>query len=409
MRTVVIGTGPAGISAAQTLRLRDPDMDIVVLTTEPYPAYSPPAMADYFLTGRERGLYWKGPDVAQRLRLDERRGSAVTAVDPGARLVRLAGGEELAYDALVIASGSRLHAPLPGADLPNVHDFKSLATARPMVEAVRAGTARSALVVGCGFIGVEIALLLADLGAQVTILGRRPWVMPRTLEPQTAALAEAVLRERGVDVQVGVEALAFLGETAAEGVEMADGRVRTADLYVAATGVKPHVEFLAGSGIAADWGVAVDDRLRTSAAGVYAAGDVAEAADRLTGKHYVHAIFPNAIAQAEVVARNILGDDVAYAGAESMNSLKHLGLPVVAAGAMEGEEVLRRHEPGSLRTVWLVDGRIAGFQLAGDISAAGALRTLMLRGDDVGRYGPALVEPGFGYGRVTLSAMAGAR
>lgn len=406
MKTVIIGTGPAGITAAETLRARDPRMPITVLSSEPYSPYSPPAMADYFLTGRDRSLYWKGADVAQRLSLEERRGVTVTQLDAASRTLTLANGETLRYDALLIASGSRLHAPLPGVDLDGVHNFKSLVAARRIVDRARSHGASSALIVGCGFIGVEIALLLADLGLRVTVLGRRPWVMPRMLDTESAAIAEAVLRARGVNVQVGVEAKSFVGGGVAQGVEMADGQVLTADIYVAATGVKPHVEFLGGSGVTASWGVQVDDRLRTTAPDVFAAGDVAEAADRMTGEAFVHAIFPNAVAQGAVAARNMLGDDVRYPGAESMNSLKHLGMPVAAVGAMDGDELLRWRAGDMLRKVWLVDGRVVGFRLTGEVAGAGLLRTLMLRGDDVRRHGEGLAAPEFGVGRLVLAAAA---
>ena len=140
--------------------------------------------------------------------------------------------------------------------------------------------------------------------------------------------------------------------------------------------------------------------------GIWAAGDVVEAADRATGQAYVHAIFPNAVDQARVVAANILGGDVAYAGAESMNSLKHLGLPIMAVGAMEGPDELRWRDGDELRKVFLDGGRVVGFRFAGDISGGGLLRSLLLRGDDVRRFGRGLVEPGFGMGRVVLPAMA---
>ncbi len=405
MKTVIIGTGPAGITTAETLRRYDADAELVLLTTESAPPYSPPAMADHFLTGRTAPLFWKGEDVAERLGATELRGVRVTGVVPSAHEVSLADGRTLGYDSLVLASGSRLHAPLPGVELAGIHDFKSLDAAQQLIAGVRSGDVRSVVIVGCGFIGVELALLLADLGVTVSVLGRRGWVMPRMLDPDTAAIAERAIRDRGVELRLGVAASAFVGDGTVAGVELADGTVLTADAYVAATGVKPHVEYLDGSGIGMDWGVHVDDRLRTDAPDVYAAGDVAEAADRMTGERFVHAIFPNAVAQGEVVALNILGLDTAYAGAESMNSLKHLGIPIVSIGAMEGDDVLRWRDGQAMRTVWLVEGRIVGCRLAGEIAGAGVYRTLMLRGDDVRHYGKRLVEPSFGPGAVALPAV----
>jgi len=406
MRAVVIGTGPAGITAAETLRRLDPSGTVVALSAEPYAPYSPPAMADHYLTGRDSTLYWKGRDVALRLGINERREAQVAGIDADNREVVLADGQRVGYEGLVVASGSRLHVPIEGADLSGVLDFKSLRTADKLVDRVRSGEAKSALIVGNGFIGVELSLLLADLGVDVTVVGRRKWIMPRVLDPITSTVAEDALRHRGVTLRLGVQADAFVGSPTVTGVRLADGTILSADLVVAATGVKPHVEFVNGSGIVTDWGIHVDDRLTTSVPGIVAAGDVAEAADWLTGERYVHAIFPNAVAQAPVAAANLLGGDLRYRGAENMNSLKHLGVPIVAMGTIdEPDEVLRWQRGGSLRSVYLRDGRVVGAQLAGDIRAAGVYRSLMMKRADVSRYGPRLVEPGFGMADVVSDAL----
>ena len=407
MRVVVIGTGPAGITAAETLRRLDPSGSVVALSTEPYAPYSPPAMADYYLTGRTNTLYWKGEDVAELLGIEERRNTRVDGIDADNREVVLANGERIRYEGLVIASGSRLHAPLEGADLPGILDFKSFGTAEKLVGRVRSGEAKRALIVGNGFIGIELSLLLADLGAEVTIIGRRNWLMPRALDPITSAIAEAVLLRRGVTLRLGVQADAFVGNPSVTGVRLADGTVLSADLVVAATGVKPHVEFLGGSGIASDWGIQVDDRMATSVPGIVAAGDVAEAADWLTGERFVHAIFPNAVAQAPIAAANLLGGDLRYEGAEAMNSLKHLGVPIMAMGTIDDPDaVLRWQEGNDLRSIYLRDDRIVGAQLAGDIRAAGVYRSLMLRRAPVGHFGDRLVEPGFGMIDIVSDALS---
>jgi len=409
-RSVVIGTGPAGITAAETFRRLDPNGTVTVLTSEPFPPYSPAAMADHFLTGRENTLYWKGRDVAERLGINERREASVVAIDTDSHEVVLEGGEREAYDALVIASGSRLHAPIEGSDLPAVLDFKSLRKAEALMARVRSGEARRALIVGHGFIGVELALMLTDLGVDVTVVGRRPWVMPRVLDHSTSDVARQALEARGVELRLGTPAEAFVPTPAGTAVRLADGKTLHADLVVAATGVKPHVEFIAGSGIVTDWGIHVDDHMRTSVSGVYAAGDVAEAADWLTGERYVHAIFPNAVAQAKIAAANALGADVVYDGAESMNSLKHLGVPIVAMGTTEGaDDVVHWARGAARRSLYLRDGRIIGAQLAGDITAAGVYRSLMLKRADVRAYGPRLGAPDFGFASIVSNAVAGGR
>lgn len=397
MKIVIIGAGPAGVTAAETLRQVDDKSDIVMLSSEPYPPYSPPAMVEYFKTGRPVHL-WKGEDFPDRLRIDYRQGVEAVGVEAEAQVVRLASGGMISYDKLLIASGGRLYAAKLEEFKPGVYNFKSLTAAEELLERVRKKEARTALVIGAGFIGVEIALLLKDMGLDVIQLVRSR-VMRQMLDPETSEMVLETIKERGIKTRRGddADAVAFVGEPRAEAVEVRSGDVVSADLLVAATGLRPNIEFLEGSGIETKWGVLVDDHLRTSDPNIYAAGDVAETFDRFTGKRYVHAIFPNAVTQAKVAAYNVLGWDLPYEGSDSMNSLKHLGLPVMAVGRMEGEE-LRVRRNGILRKIYLQDDRIVGFRLTGDVSSAGIYRSLMNKQVDVTPFKHRLLEPTFGMG-----------
>lgn len=398
MRVLILGAGPAGITAAQSLRELGPakklNPEITIVSSEVGPPYSPPAMADYFQTGCESRLYWQGVDVCERLRLDHRSGVAVQSVVPERNCVVLQDGSELAYDKLIIATGSRLFAPLHGYDLPGAYNFKSLTAARELIEHARRGEVKTALVVGAGFIGVEVALLLRSLGLDVTMVEQR-WVMPHLLDEETAEFVLDELHRRGITVRQHTEAICFIGRDRVVGVELYDGEQLVADAYVAATGVKPNVDYLLDSGLDIGWGIRVDNRMRTNLPDIWAAGDVAETFDRTSGEHYVHAIWPNARAQGEVVAEDMLGYATHYAGAERMNSMKHLGLPIIAVGDTSGDRELRWRGRNELRKVFLSDGKIAGFRLAGDIRGAGTYRALMLRGSDVSRYGEQLLDPRF--------------
>lgn len=404
MRVVIIGAGPAGLTVAETLRQHDKAVDIVMLSSEPYPPYAPPAMVDYFLDGREETLFWKGRDVCERLALDNESGTRVKGIQTAEHVVVVEDGTRIPYDRLVIASGSRMYIPIEGHDLPGVYNFKSLLAASTLVERVRRRKHRKAIVVGAGFMGVEVALLLSQLGAQVTIVEMLDRVLPRMLDAETAAIVLAQIEARGVEVRLFTKAEVFRGKRKVKNLELAFGESLKADVYIAATGIKPNVEYLEGSGIEVGWGVWVDDHLRTNVPDVFAAGDVTETPDRLTGERWVHAIFPNAVAQGQVVGNNLLGFDVVYEGAETMNSLKHLGLQVMAVGAQTGEKELRRRRGGDLRKIFLTDGRIVGFRLAGDIRAAGVFRSLMLRGTDVRGLEAKLLSPRFGIGELTLPA-----
>lgn len=405
-KIVIIGAGPAAVSVVETVRAHDHESPLVLLSAEPYPPYSPPAMVDHFLTGSGSHL-WRPENWPQQMGVDYRSSTRAQRILAQERRLILQDGQDLGYDRLVIATGSRLYAPLDGADLPGVYNFKSLSAAEELIGRVRRREAKRAIIVGAGFIGIEIALLLRHLGVDVIQVEMMAQVMPNMLDTQTAGVVQQVLERKGVDLRLQTKARAFTGNGKAEGVLLDSGEVLRADLFIAATGVRPNLEVLQGSKIAHDWGITVDDHLRTSSPGVYAAGDVVEAPDRITGECYVHAIFPNAITQGQIVGFNLLGYDTSYEGADRMNSLKHLGLPVVAAGWKEGDEVLSAKVNGGTRTLYLRENRLVGFQLVNDIRAAGVLRSLMNRKQDIGTIKARLLEPGFGVGVLAWQANKG--
>lgn len=405
MKIVIIGAGPAGVSVVETLRTYDQQAELIVFSSEPFPPYSPPAMADHFMHGTQAHL-WRGTDWHQRMNVDYRQGVQVSGIDPSAHQVQLANGGEEAYDRLVIASGSRLYAPIQGADLPGVYNFKSLSAAEQLVEHVKQGRAHSAVIVGAGFIGMEIALLLRELGVDVTQVEMLDQMMSTMLDAATASIAQDMMRARGVYTRLNTRAKAFVGNEHARGVQLDTGEMLEADILIAATGVKPNIDFLEDTGIQHQWGITVDDHLRTNLPDIYAAGDVIETPNRLTGKSSVHAIFPNAIEQGRIVGLNLAGIETAYEGARQMNSLKHLGLPLMAAGLKQGDEVLQRRHNHSLRTLYLQDDRLVGFQLVGDIKAAGIYQSLMERHFDLKHIKHRLFDPNFGQGIIAWEAIA---
>jgi nitrite reductase (NADH) large subunit len=405
MKIVIIGAGPAGVTAAETLRIYDRQTGIVMLSAEPYLPYSPPAMADHFMMGSDAHL-WRPKDWPKQTGVEYRKGVEVVRIEPDGHRLGLKDGARLDYDRLVIATGGRLYAPLQGVDLPGIYNFKSLSAAEALVQKVKSGEARTALIVGAGFIGMEIALTLRALGVNVVQIEMLDQVMSTMLDADTAAYALTQMQRGGVDVRLKTKAAAFVGNGKVKGVRLESGETLAADILIAATGVKPNLDLLEGSGIAHKWGISVDDHLRTNAPDVFAVGDAVEAPDLLTGETFVHAIFPNAVEQGRVVGMNLAGYDIPYAGAERMNSLKHLGLPILAVGLKQGDEVLHARHGDLLRTLYLQNNRLVGFQLVGDIRAAGILRALMLQKQDVSALKSHLLDENFGQGMMVWQAIA---
>ncbi len=404
MKIIIIGAGPAGVIAAETVRTFDRHAELCMLTEEPYLPYSPPAMADHFINHTDTHL-WRGADWPMATGVNYLKGVRVQEIDPAAHRIRLGSGELMGYDRLLIASGARLYAPLEGADMPGVYNFRSLSAAESIVDRVRSGQARSALIVGAGFIGMEIALLLRELGVEVTQIEMLDQMMATTLDRETAEIALQLMRAHGVEVRLNTKGQAFVGNGTAKGVRLDTGELLHADIIIAATGVKPNLDLLQNSGIAYRRGITVDGHLKTNAPDVYAAGDCIETPNRVTGETTLHAIFPNAMEQGQVAGMNLSGFSTIYEGAERMNSLKHLGLPIMAAGEKEGDRILREQRGTNLRTIYLQEKRIAGFQLVGDIRAAGILHSLMNQKSDITRIEAHLLDANFGEGVLAWNAI----
>jgi nitrite reductase (NADH) large subunit len=404
MKIMIIGAGPAGVTAAETVRIFDRRAEITMLTDEPYLPYSPPAMADHFIVGSDNHL-WRSPDWPAEMGIIYRRGVKVAGIEPERHQVQLENGETLSYDRLLVCSGARLYAPLEGVQLAGIYNFKSLSAAEELVNKVKGGEAGSAIVVGAGFIGMEIALLLRQLGVTVVQIEMLDQVMATMLDTETAAVACDLMRTHGVDVLLNTKASEFVGNGKANGVRLENGTVLQADLLIAATGVKPNLEFLEGSGVDCKWGIQVDEQLKTNAENIYAAGDCIETPDLVNGKTFVHAIFANAVEQGRVAGLNLAGHATAYQGAERMNSLKHLGLPIVAAGDKEGDRILREKNGRNLRTIYLKENRLVGYQLVGDIQAAGIYHALMLQKSDISQMEKRLLAPGFSEGVLAWKAI----
>jgi NADPH-dependent 2,4-dienoyl-CoA reductase/sulfur reductase-like enzyme len=406
MNVLIVGAGPAGVTVAETLRQHDREARITMLSEEPFPPYSPPALAEYFISGR-KVHFWRGEDFAEKQGIVYRQATRVRALLPAENRIELDNGKTMDYDRLVLAPGGRLYAPIEGADQEGVYNFKSLSAGEELLGRLRKKKAKSVLIVGAGFIGVEIALVLRELGLEVTLLVRSR-VMRQMLDEDSAEAVLGMLLDKGIQVHRGeaADAVGFLGTGQACAVKMRSGDEVRADLYVAATGLRPNIEFLEGSGIDTKWGILVDPQQRTNLPNVFAAGDAAETMDLLSGERYVHAIFPNAVSQGRIVAYNLLGWEAHYEGSESMNSLKHLGLPVMAIGSMEGEEVRQRNGAG-LRKLYFRDGRLVGCRLVGDIRAAGIYHSLINRKCSVEAFRDRLLEPRFGVGVQEGLALAG--
>jgi NAD(P)H-nitrite reductase large subunit len=394
---VIIGNGPAAVTAAETIRSLDEACEILLISKESEPFYSPCPLAEYVggTVPRER-LFLRDADFYNRLRIETLFGCAVTAIDTAARHVRYSGRRagEVGYDRLLIAAGAvAVSPPILGLrDTPGVFALKTLNDADGILS--RVAGARRAVVIGSGFIGLEVAQGLQRRGLHVTVVEALGQVLPQMLDSELAQVAQRRLGAHGIDTFLDSPAEAVSGGTNGVTSVRAGGRDIPCDIAICAAGVAANLAFLAGSGVATDRGILVDSRMRTGQADVFAAGDIIE----LNG-HYVPN-WPNAVNTGRIAALNMMGQDHRYSGLDSINVLKIFETPVASFGAMMGEQTLRWSSGDVVRKVFVSGGRVVGAQLWGDVNATGVYHGLMKKGADVSVHAAALPRPDFSYGRL---------
>ncbi len=344
MDYVILGAGPAGVIAAETLRKADPAGSVTVVGDEPEPPYSRMAIPYLLIEDvGEDGTYLRhGDGHYADLGIEVRRDRA-TGVSPAERTVALAGGASLAYDRLLIATGSRAAVPpIAGMDLPGVETCWTLEDARKI--AARMAPGKRVVLMGAGFIGCIVLQALAARGLEVTVVEMAERMLPRMMDETGGEMIARWCRGQGVAVRTGAEVTGI--EAAGDGLrlDLAGGEALDVDLVICATGVRPNTGFLDASGVALDAGVLVDHHLRTNVGGVYAAGDVAQGPDFSTGARAIHAIQPTAAEHGRIAALNMAGTATRYRGSLAMNVLNTLGLVSSSFGLWMGADGGQRAE-----------------------------------------------------------------
>ncbi|TRD22238.1 NAD(P)/FAD-dependent oxidoreductase [Palleronia caenipelagi] len=398
MYHVILGAGPAGVTAAETIRKHAPDAEITLIGGEGEPPYSRMAIP-YLLEGKigEDGTHLRQEDGHYETLGIAYRHGPVISVDTGARSVTCADGSTLGFDTLLIATGATpIRPPIEGLDSPGVHTCWTLEDARRITEHAQKG--EPVVLVGAGFIGCIILESLAKMGVDLTVVERGDRMVPRMLD-ETAG---NMLRHwcEGQDVRVITEAEVDAirsGDRAALAVHLKDGQTLPAALVVIATGVRSNIGFLDGSGIETGAGVKVDPYHETNVPGIYAAGDVAEGINLSTGHNDMLAIQPVAVEHAYIAALNMCGIATEHRGSLNMNVLDTLGLISSSFGTWEGVEggdraVLTDEAAGRYIRLEFEGDRLIGAQTVGLTDHVGMLRGLIQTGLPLGAWKNKLID-----------------
>jgi 3-phenylpropionate/trans-cinnamate dioxygenase ferredoxin reductase component len=308
---VVVGANLAGGTAAATLREEGFDGRVVLIGAEPLPPYERPPLSKEYLRGETpEPAYVRPPDWYEKSQIETRFGQRAERLNLGERSVELDTGERIAFDALLIATGCRNRRyPIPGLDLPGVHDLRFLEDCDAIKSAATRGS--KAVLVGMGFIGAEVAASFRARGVDVTVVEFAETPLQRVLGTDLGRVIEGLHRDHGVEMIFRDGAEQFEGDGRFEVLVTKEGRRLEGDFAVVGVGVEPVTELVKGTDVAVENGILVDPALRTNVPGVFAAGDVARHDHPVFGRIRVEH-FDNALKMGEAAARNMLGRDEVF-------------------------------------------------------------------------------------------------
>jgi NAD(P)H-nitrite reductase large subunit len=395
VRHLIIGGGTAGMNAMRTIREEEREASEITLVTaeRPYSRMVLPYYLDKSIA--ENHVYTATGADLMRWKVKTLIGRRATALDVKANVCTLDDGSRVEYDDCLIATGSSAaRAPVPGADGSGIHSFWTLEEARGVLTSITPGS--QVVMVGAGFISFTILNSILSLGAKLTVVELMPRILPRMVDDTGATVVEDWLKAHGVTVRTNAKLAKIEDVKGRKRLKFASGPDLTADVVIMATGIRTNLGWLKDSGVDVKQGVVVDEHLRSSIPNVYAAGDVAQGRDLISGQSAVHAIEPTAQEHGRIVGANMAGKDVKYRGSLIINIVEVCHLDAASFGAWDDAKAEAisglKKDRNAYRKLLLTGDRLTGAIIIGrsnDIwttNDVGMLKGLVQSGQPIGRY-----------------------
>ncbi len=401
---LIIGNSAGGVAAVEAIRQVDGAGEIIIISDEPYPAYSRPLISEYLAKERQlESMLFRPPDFYEKNNISTILGEKAVKLDSNAHTARLEGGRTLGWDKLLLATGGTpIVPPIPGVKLQGVFTFTTLDDAKAIDQFLnRYGRKVRAVVIGGGLIGVSVTEALIKRGIWVTIVEMKERILNTILDEEASALEHKTLTEAGAEIITGhtVASISSYLPGEATGISLDDSQPIPCEMIVVAIGVQPRTELAADTGIKTNRGIVVDRHMATSRSDVYACGDVAEAHDFVYGENRLTPIWPNAYTGGRIAGLNMAGVPAEYKGGTAMNSMKYFGANIVSAGMVttpdDSYEVISEKHGDIYKKIVLKDGLILGMVFSGDIEKSGIIYNLMKDRVNVNSFKEVLVSDDF--------------
>lgn len=402
---VIIGNSAAGIAAVESIRAKDKDSKVTVISDEDYTAYCR-CVLSYYLAGEaaEAKLIYRPKEFYLENNIDLILGKKVTRVEPKKNCIFLEDKQKLEYDALIIATGACAKFPeIKGVHkhaifgLRTVKDVKEILSLLPIT--------KTACVLGGGLIGLKAGYALKKRGIEVKVIVKSKHILSQVLDNTAADIIQRHLESNGLEILTGLDVIEFLGNGELKAVKLDSGKIIGCEVVVIGKGVSPNIDIVKDTPIKLNEGIVVDNFLKTSVENIYAAGDCAEAFDFALEKPQVNALWPNAVEQGCLAGKNLLGENLAYAGSIGMNTVEFFALPVVSMGIVkeeDGMQVLAHLDAQNkvYKKVVLKDNRIKGAILLQRIEDSGIYLELIRHKVDISGVKDELLNDSFNYAKV---------
>lgn len=373
MKYVIIGNSAAGIACVEGIRSADAEGEIAIVSDEPFAAYGRPLISYYLLgaTDRQRMLY-RPADFYEKNRVRTLLGARAEKIDPAAQKVILRGGEEIPYDKLLVATGSRpFEPPMEGiGGVKNKFNFMTLQDALSLEKVL--SKRKNVLIIGAGLIGLKCLEGILERVKSVSVADMAGRILPSILDDAGAAIVRRELERKGAKFYLSDSVAKFDGGTA----HLKSGKEIPFDILVVAVGVRPNTELVKDAGGEVSRGVVTDEKQQTSLQNMYAAGDCAESFDITSGARRVLALLPNAYRQGYTAGVNMAGGEASFADAMPLNAIGFFGSHVLTAGSCEGESFVQA-EGDVYRRFFCKDGVLKGFILVNSPERAGIYTSLI--------------------------------
>jgi NAD(P)H-nitrite reductase large subunit len=403
MKYVIIGNSAAAVGCITGIRKVDKEGEITVISYEDK-CYSKPMIADVLVDFPEEKLIYRDKTFFEKNKVEQILGKKAIGVDSRNKKVMLETGEEITYDKLLIATGGKPFVPpIEGSNKKGVFTFTELSSAINFKNYIKENEIEEVVVIGSGFIGLEVAYFLAEIGIKVTVVELLDRVLAKALDKRSSTIVEEMLKEKGVEFIFNDTVEKILGEKQVAGVELKSGKALTCGAVVVAIGVRPNTELAETAGIEINRGIITNDFMETNVPDIYAAGDCIECIDVIDGQRKPIPLFPLAFEQGFVAGLNMAGKNMKYLGGIPLNSLKFLPVPVLNAGVVEPIddtcEVLvndKFDSKGYYRKAIVKDGKLIGYIAIGEIDRVGILTNVIRQKIDVSNVKDRLVSLDFG-------------